>query len=147
MEKDFNKLTDLEKLKSALRGYLNNYLSNCFHFSIVPNELEKTLEINIQKNENDSIFIMLRMGISYENEEVYIYNLFLPQEDRGKGIGLGLIHMLLVFASQFNFALILHSIVDDGFYDKMLRRGAIKTNVDDCLEITIHTDLGDLKAM
>ncbi len=58
---------------------------------------------------------MLRIGISYQNEEVYIYNIFLPQEDRGKGIGLGLINMLFQFANLFDFALVLHSITSDGF--------------------------------
>lgn len=141
MNEEINKLSDLEKIKYMLQGFLKNYLQICYHWNVFANETEQTIEINVQKTKEENIFLMLRIGISYRNQEIYIYNIFLPKEDRKKGIGLGLIHVLFHISKLMNFSLVLHSMTE-GFYEAMLKRGAKKTLLEDALQVTDETDLG-----
>lgn len=110
--KDISQLTDLEKIKYIIQGYLKDYLTGCFQYSVFPNETEQSVEVNIQKKETDSTFLMLRLGVSKKNEEIYIYNIYLPKEDRGNGLGLGLINVLFNVAKIMQYQLVLHSMTD-----------------------------------
>lgn len=139
--KDASQLTDLEKIKYVLQGYLKDYLLECYDYSVFANEAEQSVEINIRKNEGDSNTMLLRLGISSLHREIYVYNLFLPVEDRGLGMGMGIINVLFSFAAAFQYSLVLHSLTDS-FYDKMLSRGAMPTSLPDCLIVTDETDLG-----
>lgn len=139
--KDASQLSDLEQIKYVLKGYLKDYIFNCHFCDFSHNEVTQTIEINIRKKENESICMMLRMGLSKRNQEIYIYNIFLPIEDRGNGIGLGIIKVLFNVANVMNCALVLHSMVDS-FYDAMLMRGAKPTSLPDCLMVTNETNLG-----
>jgi hypothetical protein len=139
--KDVSELTDLEKIKYILQGYLKDYLLECHQYNVFANETEQTVEINIRKNEGDSLTMLLRLGLSKKNEEIYIYNIFMPFEDRGMGLGLGMINVLYSVAKVYNYSLVLHSMTDS-FYAKMLSRGAMPTSLPDCLVVTDETDLG-----
>ena len=133
-------MTNLETIKYILQGYLKDYLEQSFSWAINPNENENTLEIHIQKEKESSTFLLLRMGVSIANQEIYIYNIFLPNEDRRKGIGLGLIDVLFRLSTMVNYSLVLYSMTES-FYNAMLKRGATKTLLDDCLMVTEETDL------
>lgn len=139
--KDTSQLSDLEKIKFILQGYLKDYLLECNEFNVFANEAEQTLEINIRKNEGDANTMLLRLGLSKQNEEIYIYNIFIPHEDRGNGLGMGMINVLFNVALVFKYSLVLHSMTDS-FYAKMLSRGAMPTSLPDCLVVTEDTDLG-----
>jgi hypothetical protein len=139
--KDISQLTDLEKIKYIIQGYMKEYLFACHEYSVFANETEQTIEVKIQKNETESTFLLLRLGVSKKNEEIYLYNIFLPIEDRGNGFGFGLINVLFSFAGSISFQLVLHSMTES-FYDKMLSRGAMETFQEDCLVVTDETDLG-----
>lgn len=141
--KALNELSDLEKIKLIVKGYMKDYLAHCYWYDFSHDEDTQIIEINIQKEENDSVFIFLRMGISNQNQEIYIYNIWLPKEDRGQDLGLGVINVLFQIAKMINYALVLHSMVDS-FYNAMLKRGAKQTLQPDCLQITDETDLGEL---
>jgi hypothetical protein len=138
--KNINDLNDLEKIKFVTKGYLNDYLSKCYEYNVSSNEDEQTAEINIRRHKNDNLTLMLRLGISYRNREIYIYNIFIPLEDRGNGLGMGLIYILFNLAKVLGNNLVLHSMTDS-FYNKMLSRGALTTNLPDCLVVTDDTIL------
>lgn len=138
--KEINDLSDLEKVMYITKGYLKEYLMNCEWYDVTANEMEYTVEVNIRKDQNDSGTRMLRLGLSQRNGEIYIYNLMVPVEDRRNGIGLGLINVLFQTANVLGYQLVLHSMVDS-FYNKMLERGAMPTNLSDCLVVTENTRL------
>lgn len=133
-------MTNLEMIKYILQGYLKDYFENCQDWSVEANETEQSVKINVQKDKQTDFFLMLRMGVSLENEEIYIYNIYLPAEDRGKGLGLGIINVLFQLCEMTKFSLVLHSMTNS-FYDAMLRRGASKTTLHDALHVTSETNL------
>lgn len=138
--KNIEQLSDLEKIMYITKGYLKDYLANCEWTDVSVNEVENTLEVNIRKSQNDPGTKMLRLGLSERNGEIYVYNLMVPVEDRRNGIGLGLINVLFQTAKVLGYQLVLYSMVDS-FYNKMLERGAMPTNLPDCLVVTERTDL------
>lgn len=139
--KDASQLTDLEKIKYVLLGYLKEYLSECNDYNVFANEAEQTVVITARKAETDAPFLMLRLGLSTQKQEIYLYNILLPKEDRGNGLGFGMINVLYNVAKVFQYSLVLHSMTDS-FYNAMLSRGAMETSLLDCLVVTDETDLG-----
>ncbi len=138
--KNANGLTILEKITYLSIGYLKEYLSGCNDYDIKAEETNQIIELYVQKDSLKSSFLMLRIGISESNKEIYLYNIFLPQEDRGNGIGLGFINVLYQFSQMLNYSLVLHSMTES-FYSKMLERGAAPSLSSDCLIITEYTSL------
>lgn len=138
--KDINTLSDLEKVMYITKGFLKDYLLECSWYDVSSNELENSFEVNIQKDENDSGTRMVRVIMSQVHKEIYLYNIFIPHEDRGQGIGMGLINVLFQAAKVLGYQLVLYSMTDS-FYAKMLERGALPTNLPDCLVVTDDTIL------
>lgn len=141
---ELHELSDLEKIKFIIKGYLRDYLSECYWNDFHHDESTQIIEVQIQKEEDEQKFIFMRLGLSIQNQEIYIYNIWLPEEDRGQNWGLGTINVLYQVAKLMNCALVLHSMVDS-FYDAMLKRGAMQTSQPDCLQVTDDTDLGGLR--
>ena len=137
-------LSDLERIKFIVKGYLKDYLSECYSYHFSHDESTQIIEVTIKKSEEEGSFLFLRMGISHKNQELYIYNIFLPKEDRGQDLGLGVINVLYQVSKLMNYALVLHSMVDS-FYNAMLKKGAMPTSMPDCLQVTDDTDLGELR--
>ncbi|MEO9258381.1 MAG: hypothetical protein ABI207_08365 [Crocinitomicaceae bacterium] len=142
--KEPSELSDLEKIKFILKGYLKDYLFTCYAYDFKHDDATKVIEITIKKREDEDAFIFLRMGIAPQNKEIYIYNIFLPKEDRGQNLALGAVNVLFQVAKMMNYRLVLHSMVDS-FYNAMLKKGAKETSSPDCLEVTDDTDLGELR--
>ena len=138
---ELNELSDLEKIKFIIKGYLRDYLYECYWYDFHHDETTQIIEVKIQKKEDAQLFIFLRMGLSKQNQELYIYNIWLPKEDRGQNLGLGSINVLYQVAKLMNCALVLYSMVDS-FYNAMLKRGARETSQPDCLQVTDETYLG-----
>jgi hypothetical protein len=141
---ELHELSDLEKIKFIVKGYLRDYLSECYWYDFHHDDTTQIIEVQIQKEEDEQKFIFIRLGLSKQNQEIYIYNIWLPKEDRGQNIGLGAINVLYQVAKLMNCALVLHSMVDS-FYNAMLMRGARETAQPDCLQVTDDTDLGELR--
>lgn len=141
---ELNELSDLEKIKFIVKGYLKNYITNCYWYDFHHDETTQIIEVKIQKEENDQAFIFLRLGVSNQNQEIYIYNIWLPKEDRGQNLGLGTMNVLYQVSKLMNYSLVLHSMINS-FYEAMLQRGAKETLQPDCLQITDDTDLGELR--
>lgn len=137
-------LSNLESIKYIIKGFMKDYLSECYYYNFNHDETTQIIEVQIQKEENDEKFVFLRLGVSNQNQEIYIYNIWLPIEDRGKNLGLGAMNVLYQVSKMMNYALVLHSMVDS-FYEAMLKRGAKQTLQPDCLQITDETDMGELK--
>jgi hypothetical protein len=143
-DEQINKMSDLEKIKNILKGFLKDYLSTCSYYFFNIDDINNTIEITIRKDDEINTTLILRLGLSYTNQEIYVYNIFLPVNDRKQNIGLGTINILFKISKLIGFALVLHSMTD-GFYNAMLKRNAKATLEPDCLQITEDTDLGELK--
>jgi len=131
-------IQDIEKI---ILNHFNSYLSTLFDYSSYANAQDNTLEIRGKKEQTDnSYFIFLRMGVNMANQEVYIYNIFLPPSDRGKGIGLTLIAIIHDISKAINCSCVLADVME-GFRIKLLERGALPTLLDDWLQIVDTTDL------
>jgi hypothetical protein len=132
-------MTLIQQIETLLVNYLNPYLSSINNYSVSSNA--NLIEIQGKKRDEDkSFFILLRLGINESNGEIYIHNIYLPIEDRKKRIGLSLIAFIYKISKTINFGLILADMTDS-FREVMLKRGAIKTNVYDCLQIVDTTKL------
>lgn len=132
---------ELDKaLEFVIENHLKPYTSGLHHYSITNSENENTIEVLGQKTkDSNSRFTLIRIGINYNNGEVYISNIFVPMEDRRKGIGLSLISVIYQLVKKFDFALCLVDLTDS-FREKMLSRNAEETNVFDALQITDNTN-------
>lgn len=119
--------------------YLKPYLDTLadFHSTVY----NKVIEIQAKKNKDDnSRFLLLRMGINFENGEFYIYNIYIPNEDRKQGLGFGLISFIYEIVKTTDFALVLADMTDS-FRAKMITRGAKETSMYDYLQIVETTNL------
>ncbi|MCG8902850.1 hypothetical protein G1K97_13530 [Tenacibaculum finnmarkense] len=129
----------INKVEDLIEQYLKNYLLTLHDYSVYSDD--KTIYVTGKKNKDDtSDFYLLRLNVNIENEEFLIPTIFLPNEDRKKGIGLGLIAFIFEITKKLNFGLALVQMVDS-FRDKMLERGAKETGIYDCLQITESTNL------
>lgn len=128
-----------ETVKKLIEQYLQNYLSTLNQYSIYT--ADNIINVVGKENEDDiSSFTLLRLGISIENEEFLIPNIYIPRKDRKKGIGLGLIAFIFEITKKINFNLALVQMTDS-FREQMLKRGAIETSSYDCLQIIETTNL------
>ncbi|MHB0757002.1 hypothetical protein [Polaribacter sp. M15] len=126
-------------IEKLIEKHLKSYLLTLHKFSVY--SVDNTIcVVGRRKEEDISDFYLLRLNVSSENQELLIPTLFLPKEDRKNGIGLGLIAFIFEISKKINFGLALVQMTDS-FYDKMLKRGAKKTGIYDCLQIVETTNL------
>ena len=99
------------------------------------------IEVHGKKSKEDnSRFLLLRMGINFKNREFYIYNIYIPREDRKHGLGFGLLSFIYQITKTMDFELFLADMTDS-FREKMIRRKARETTIFDCLQVVDTTDL------
>ncbi|MEQ8472177.1 MAG: hypothetical protein RIC35_13380 [Marinoscillum sp.] len=129
----------ISSIDTLVVNYLKAYLDTLENFS---SSVEgNVIEVQCKKNKDDnSRFMLLRMGINFENEEFYIYNIYIPNEDRKQGLGFGLISFIYEIAKTMRFALVLADMTDS-FREKMIKRGAKETSIFDYLQIVDTTKL------
>lgn len=133
-------MTLIQQLERLIREHLKEYLSTLYQHSIYLTD-GNTIHVDGKKNKEDlSGFTLFKLVVRIEHEEFLIPNIYIPKEDRRNGIGLGLIAFIFEIGQQINFNLAL-SQMTDSFREKMLQRGAIETNVYDCLLIIESTNL------
>jgi len=129
----------ISTIDKLIIAFLKPYLETLedFYSSVDQN----VIEIHCLRNKEDiSRFILLRMGINFDNEEFYIYNIHIPIEDRRKGIGYGLIAFIYEVVKKMRFSLVIADTTE-GFRKKLVSRGARETSLYDCLQIVDTTDL------
>jgi hypothetical protein len=131
----------IQDIEIIVLNHLQSYLLTLFEYTSYANVEDNTLKIEGKKKKTDnSYFILLRMGVNKANKEVYIYNLFLPPLDRGKGIGLTLIAIIHEISKAIDCACVLADVME-GLRIKLLKRGAPETLQYAWLQIVDTTDL------
>jgi hypothetical protein len=129
----------ISTIDKLIINHLKKYLDTLenFYSSVDGN----VIEVQGKKSKDDnSRFMLLRMGINFENKEFYIYNIYIPNEDRKQGLGFGLISFIYEITKTMDFALVLADMTDS-FRERMIRRGAKETTIFDYLQIVDITDL------
>jgi len=128
-----------QAIEFVCKNFLDNYLKTLYSHRILNND--NIIEVHGQRKKEDSAgFILIRILINEENGEVLIPNIFVPLEDRGNNVGLGLLKMIFLISDRLSYNVCLVDLVDS-FYDKMLQRGALQTELYDALQIVESTDL------
>lgn len=129
----------ISTIDNLIINYLKPYLDTLADFhSTVDNNV---IEVQGKKSKDDnSRFLLLRMGINFDNREFYIYNIYIPNVDRKQGLGFGLISFIYEIAKTTDFALVLADMTDS-FREKMITRGAKETTMYDYLQIVDTTNL------
>ena len=89
---------------------------------------------------DNGYFILLKIQIHEQNEQIYLLNIYLPPEDRRQRIGIGLIRLMFQICQAVNYDLVLVNTTEP-FKTFMLQRGAITTNEEDWLMIVESTFL------
>jgi hypothetical protein len=85
---------------------------------------------------------MMRLGVNDKNEQVYISNLFTPENLRHNGIGKKLIRIVFEIGRGYGFDTVLVDLIDS-FRRRMIERGALVTDQFDQLFIDESTRLVD----
>lgn len=85
---------------------------------------------------------LMRLGVSDVNEQIYISNLFTPENLKHNGIGKKLIRIVFEIGTGYGFDTVLVDLVDS-FRRRMIERGALETNEYDQLMIVEETRLID----
>ena len=129
----------LSTIDKLIINYLKTYLDTLENFYSSTDG--NVIEVQGKKfKDPNSRFLLLRLGINFENREFYIYNLHIPNEDRKQGLGFGLISFIYKITKTMDFALVLANMTDS-FREKMIKRGAKETTKFDYLQIVETTDL------
>lgn len=146
MELEFCKI--LEQLVidylEPLKEQYSNYNFNFELLSFPQDDDSYMIEIKgFHKNEYDDTkttpFVLLRLFVLYECNQIHITNIFIPSFMKHNGIGKKLIQKIFILASVVKYSLFLVDMVPS-FYDKMIARGASPCiDCDDAVEITPNT--------
>ena len=129
----------IKTVEMLIEQHLKKYLLSLNKYFVYSDD--NTVYVSGKRNKDDtSDFYLLRLNVNIEDQEFQIPTIFIPREDRKKGIGLGLIAFIFGMAKKINFGLAIIQMTDS-FYDKMLARGVKETGFYDCLEIVESTNL------
>lgn len=122
-----------------LDKYLNQKLSPDYSFS--SSFYDSAIQINGIENKPDGDNTMfIRVGINKNNEQIYISNIFIPFHLKHQNIGKDMISIIYLSSLDFGFNVFLVDLTE-GFYERMLKRGAVKCDQPDILHITEDTKL------
>lgn len=138
----------------GLEDYLKPYLddTNGYEFLVSPQleykkdylyygySSEGEIEIDVNtKGERYEKQILLRIVVDDSSKACFIPNIMIHSSMLHKGIGKGMIRKCFDISSHFGFSLYVVQL-DDSFLNRLLRRGALQTGLDEVL-ITDNTDL------
>lgn len=128
-----------DAIKLTIKKILDAYCKDWHQYYVINDE--DSIEAGRKKKEGDiSGMKVIRLGINHGYGQVYISNIFVPKEDRGKKIGMCLLYMVYKMAEKFSYDVFLVDMVDS-FREKMLSRGALLTDIYDTLQIVENTRL------
>lgn len=122
-----------------LETFLSQKLSPKYYFS--SSYYDATIQINGIENKVDGENTMfIRVGINKDNKQIYISNLFVPFKLKHQNIGKKLISIIYQSSLEYCFDVFLVDLTE-GFYNRMLKRGAVKCDQPDILHIDKKTIL------
>jgi hypothetical protein len=82
----------IKEVEKIMLNHFGTYLSTQYDFVSYASVEDNALEIQAKEKKDDAgYFIFVRMGVNPPAQQVEIYNLCVPNRDRGKGIGLTVI--------------------------------------------------------
>lgn len=129
----------VQTMCSLIEKYLKDYLKTLYSYSIKIEEGTAILVKGQKTKENTGEFILFRLIVNVEHKELLISHIFIPSQDRRKGIGLGLIEFVFKVSKMVNYVLVLVDMTNS-FRVKMMKRGAIETQRYDCLQVVESTN-------
>lgn len=129
----------IEKIENYLDPLKDEYIKQRFEYEIADfwtSDSVYRVDVNgYYKDEYDpekqTPFILLRLYINHEYNQISIGNIFLPDFMRYKGIGKKLIFNLFSTSEKEGYELFLVDMVNS-FYQRMIKRGALPC--DDCYD-------------
>lgn len=133
-----------KRIINFLEPYKKIYENELFDFYVI-NQID-VLEVygkhkNEYKKDEQTEFLLLRMCICQEWEQIHISNIFITQFMQHNCIGKKLINEVFNLAEKNNYELFLVDMVPS-FYRRMLMRGALPCeDYDDVLKIVKETKL------
>jgi len=80
----------------------------------------------------------LKFEVHHENRQIYIPNIFLPQELSYNGIGKKMLYLIFAVGDHYGYGAFL-TMLTDSFKERMLKRNAWPTDVPDILQLTKET--------
>jgi GNAT superfamily N-acetyltransferase len=132
-----NNINDL--LLERIADYLNPYLKK-LRDSSIENENGKIEVTGTTDGKPTSLFVLIRIDIREEWKQIFISTLYLPDFMRHQGIGKQLVKVVYNAAKQLGYELFIAQMMDS-FYERMRKRGALKCEKPDMVQIVDSTKL------
>lgn len=137
-----------DEIDNYLSSLKDDYAEQCFTFKIMnfwsgnKNIIEvKGYYKDKFKPEKQDDFILLRLFICNECNQIQISNIFLPEFMKYKGIGKRLIYNVFKISEKERYELFIIDMVNS-FYQKMIKRGALPCDgCNDAVQIVSETKL------
>jgi len=126
-------------LKNTIESFRRCHL-DCFYWHAIEGDLDKLELLAKEKEDSISLVVIIRLTVSQELREIYISNIFMPASMRRRGLGKDLIAKIYGAAGALNCSLFLVQMTE-GFFDRMVRRGATVIVDKDCVQINDRTNL------
>lgn len=147
-----NIFQEIEKeIVEYMSPFKEDYIEQCFEVEMNSGwHCDDVYQIEVtgfHKNEytpeKQTPFVLLRLFINYQYNQIQISNIFLPNFMRGRGIGKSLIHRIFLVSEKKSFKLFIVDMVDS-FYRRMINMGALPCDdCDDAVQIVDETKLID----
>ncbi len=123
----------IKLLEQFINAYNDKYNFEVFNYDCI--------EIYaFDKKDNKKRICILKVGISEDNEQIYIPNVFVPMDLRYFGIGKKMIYLIYIIGLEFGYDVFVVDLVES-FREKLIKRGAETCDIYDILQITENTNL------
>lgn len=138
-----------KEISDYLSPFKDDYIDQRFEFTIFGGWWEDNvykIEVtgyhkDYYKPDKQTHFVLLRLFILHECQQVHISNIFLPEFMKYRGLGKKLIYKVFQISEEAQYGLFIVDMVDS-FYRKMIARGALPCNeCDDAVQIVNGTKL------
>lgn len=126
-------------LISRITDYLNPYLRSLHEHSI-QNDGSKIEIIGSTNGNSTSVFVLIEIVIKEEWKQIFIPKIYLPDSMKHQGIGKHLIKVIYGAAKSLGYELFIVQMTDS-FYARMRKRGALKCEKPDEVQIVGSTKL------
>lgn len=117
----------------------NPLLNTNYNYSII-NDDDYLEIVRHSKRENKDLATLVRMVINRDNRSIEVSNIMIPFEVKHHGLGKKILLEIFKIAKKNNYQLYLVQMVE-GFYERMIARGAKMIVPFDMVEITENTNL------